>query len=72
MIFNNPIDHIVYSIIHFNFGWFIASILICGAIWIYTIFVWMIIYQLKFGGNAGDDYFSMPRKEFHKKYRLKK
>ena len=46
----------------FNLRWMIESIFIMGGLWVVSKLLWMNIYQFKYGGNAGNDYFHYGKK----------
>jgi hypothetical protein len=50
---------------------FNSFVILCMC-WYYNILFHMIKYQIKYGGDAGEDYFHMTKNDFHRKYRLNK
>jgi hypothetical protein len=46
----------------------IESIGIISGLWLDSKFLWMILYQLKYSYNAGDDYWKYGKKYMIKKY----
>jgi hypothetical protein len=50
----------------------IQAFFIIAGLWVIGKYFWMTINQIKYGGNAGEDYIHLNKKEFHEKYRPNK
>jgi hypothetical protein len=49
-------------------GDILTTITICLGLYAISKFAWMIVYQIKYGGNAGDDYFAYGKEYVKRKY----
>jgi hypothetical protein len=55
--------------VQFNLPWFIQSIAITGGLWVISRMLWMCVYQWKYGGNAGEEYFLHGKEGIKEKYK---
>ena len=48
---------------------FLTMLAICIGLWLLSKLFWMIVYQIRYGGNAGEDYFNHGKEYVKRKYK---